>query len=143
MITAKETLKQFNKLSFAFELLLIILFFSLGVLSATFILPSERIVEIIIHLTTAISFFIFGFISVKLAENVIKLIRLKLEDIVESKKTEEEKAVPIVVSKKSVSAQVPPEKTLSNKVLRTTTVVLKPNRGSSTKRGRPVSKKES
>jgi hypothetical protein len=139
MSDAKQTLERFNKVSVVFDVLLVILFFTLGFFGLTLIVPADVVVGMTVQASATFAFFVFAFGSLKLSEHLTNLLRLKLEEAVEEQKTEEERAAPVVVSKKSVSAEAPVAPTLTNKVIRTTRVVLKPNAAAivAAKRGRP------
>ena len=137
MADARITLERFNKVSAVFDILLVLLFLTLGFFGLTFVLPGNIVVNMVVQAVATLVFFVFAVGSLKLAEHLTSLVRLKLEDAVEAEKTEEEKAMPVPVAKKSVSAQAPAPPTLSNTVIKTTKVVLKNPATTVAKRGRP------
>lgn len=138
MSDARITLERFNKISAIFDILLVLLFLTVGFFGLTLVLPGNVVVNMAVQAVATLVSFVFAFGSLKLAEHLTNLVRLKLEDAVEAEKTEEEKAEPIAVVKKSVSAQPPVAPTLSNKVIKTTRVVLKNTSAPAViKRGRP------
>lgn len=139
MSDAKVVLERFNKVSFAFDILLVILFFTLGFFGLTLLVPADHVIGIFVQSAATLVGFAFGFGSLKTAEYLTNLVRLKLEEAVEDAKTDEERAAPVPVVKKAISAEAPPAPTLSNKVIKTTKVVMKAN---PVKRGRPATTKK-
>lgn len=140
MSDAKVVLERFNKVSFVIDVLLVVLFFTLGFFGLTLFVPADQVIGIFVQSAATLVGFVFAFGSLKTAEYLTGLLRTKLEEAVEDAKTDEERAAPVPVLKKSVSAASPAAPTLSNRVLKTTKVVIKPAIEAGTavsKRGRP------
>ena len=140
MSDARITLERYNKISAVFDILLVLLFLTVGFFGLTLILPGNVVINMAVQAVATLVSFVFAFGSLKLAEYLTALVRLKLEEAVEAEKTDEERAAPVPVAKKSVSAQSPSPPTLSNTVIKTTKVVLKTPAASAaavSKRGRP------
>jgi len=128
---ARRTLELFNRISAIIDILLVMLFLTTGLFGLTLLMPVTVVINIVLQSVATLVFLLFGVASLKGAEYITNLIRAKLVQVVEDEKTDEEKAVPAVVSKKSIiSAENVSAPTLSNKVLKTTKVVLKSNSGS-------------
>ena len=141
---ARRTLELFNRISVIIDILLVMLFLTAGLFGLTLLMPVTLVINIALQSVATLVFLLFGFASLKGAEHITNLIRANLVQAVEDEKTDEEKAAPAVVLKKSIiSAETVSAPTLSNKVLKTTKAVLKSNSGSKSavaavvKRGRP------
>ena len=140
MSDAKLTLERFNNFRFIFELLLVVLFFTLTFFGVTFVVPADNIMAILVNASATLLTFMFALGCLKIAEHVTSFVRVKLEEAVEAAKTDEERAAPVVIVKKSVSAPQSSAPTLSNTVIKTTKVVLKTPAAAAaavSKRGRP------
>lgn len=139
MSDAKVVLERFNKVSFVVDVLLVILFFTLGFFGLTLIVPADQVMAMVVQSAVTLVGFVYAIASLKAAEYLTGLLRVKLEEAVENAKTDEERAAPVAVVKKSVSVAAPETQSLSNRVIKTTKVVMKANPG---RRGRPATKKE-
>lgn len=138
MADARRTLEVFNRLNVVMDILLAILFLIVGVFGLTLIMPTTVVVNLCLQSVATVVLVLFGVFCIKTAERITLAMRASIEQAVEDEKTEEEKMAPVVVSKKAISAEVPVAPTLSNKVLKTTRVVLKNTSGPApVKRGRP------
>lgn len=133
---AKQTLERFNKASVVLDALLVGLFFTLGFFGLSLVVPVDILFNIVVQAGATFAVFAIAVGFLRVSEHLTSLLRLKLEEAVEAEKTDEERAAPVVISKKSVGAETP---TLANKVLKTTKVVLKPNAAAAVaaRRGRP------
>jgi len=138
MADARRTLELFNRLNVILDILLTILFLITGVFGLTLIMPTTVVVNMCLQAVATVVLVLFGVACVKTAERITLAMRGNIEQAVEDEKTDEEKMAPVVVSKKAISAEAPVAPTLSNKVLKTTRVVLKNTSGPAVgKRGRP------
>lgn len=140
MSDARITLERFNKVRFVFELLLVVLFFTIAFFGLTLIVPADNIMVILVNASATLLTFMFALGCLKIAEHVTGFVRVKLEETVEAAKTDEERAAPVPVVKKAVNAAPPSAPTLSNTVIKTTRVVLKSPSAAvaaASKRGRP------
>lgn len=140
MSDAKLTLERFNNFRFIFELLLVVLFFTLTFFGVTFVVPADNIMTMLVNASATLLTFMFALGCLKIAEHVTSFVRVKLEEAVEAAKTDEERAAPVAVIKKSINAAPPSAPTLSNTVIKTTRVVLKSPSAAvaaASKRGRP------
>jgi len=146
---ARSTLELFNRISVVVDILLVMLFLTAGLFGLTLLIPVSYVINLVLQSVATLVFLLFGVASLKGAEHITNLIRANLVQAVEDQKTDEEKAAPVVVSKKSIIAAEPsPAPTLTNRVLKTTKVVLKSSKSSPStatvssneavvKRGRP------
>lgn len=141
-MNAKLWLERFNKTRILFDIVVFLMFFGFGVFALSLFLPTSILFDKIINTIVTVGILIFAFCWLKLAEYANDLIKIELEKTVESQKTEEEKAAPIIVNKKSISAATPVSSTLSSKVLKTTGVLLDSNTKFVQKRSRVKTKKE-
>jgi hypothetical protein len=128
---ARSTLELFNRISVVVDILLVMLFLTAGLFGLTLLMPVSYVINLVLQSVATLVFLLFGFASLKGAEHITNLIRANLVQAVEDQKTDEEKAAPVVVSKKSIiAAQPSPAPTLTNRVLKTTKVVLKSSKSS-------------
>lgn len=140
MSDARITLERFNKFRFVFDVLLVILFFTLAFFGLTFLIPADHIIGMLVQSAATFITFVFVLGCPHAAEHLTGLIKLQLEEAVEAAKTDEERAAPVPVVKKAVNAAQPSAPTLSNTVIKTTRVVLKSPTAAAaavSKRGRP------
>jgi hypothetical protein len=130
MSDAKIVLERFNNFKFVFELLLIVLFFTLTFFGVTFVVPADNIMAILVNASATLLTFMFALGCLKLAERVTGFVSLKLEEAVALEKNLIENVKETKVA--SVAA---------NRVIKTTKVVLKSPAAaaaaSAAKRGRP------
>jgi len=145
----RSILELFNRISVVVDILLVMLFLTAGLFGLTLLMPVSYVINLVLQSVATLVFLLFGFASLMGAEHITNLIRANLVQAVEDQKTDEEKAAPVVVSKKSIIAAEPsPAPTLTNRVLKTTKVVLKSSKSSPStatvssneavvKRGRP------
>lgn len=142
---ARRTLELFNRISVVLDVLLVVLFLITGLFGLTLLIPTSIVINLCLQSVATMVLLLFGVVCLKGAERITGAIRESIEQAVEDQKTDEEKAAPVIVSKKSISATPPPVSapTLTNTVLKTTKVVLKPAKSSPqpatsvAKRGRP------
>jgi hypothetical protein len=128
---ARSTLELFNRISVVVDVLLVMLFLTAGLFGLTLLMPVSYVINLVLQSVATLVFLLFGVASLKGAEHITNLIRANLVQAVEDQKTDEEKAAPVVVSKKSIIAAEPsPAPTLTNRVLKTTKVVLKSSKSS-------------
>ena len=140
MSDARITLERFNKVRFVVDVLLVILFFTIAFFGLTLLIPADHVIGLLVQSAATFVTFVFTFGCLRAAEHLTGLVKLKLEEAVEAAKTDEERAAPVPVVKKSVNAAPPSAPTLSNTVIKTTKVVLKTPAASAaavSKRGRP------
>lgn len=140
MSDARIMLERFNKVRFIADILLVILFFTLTFFGLALLVPADHLIGMLVQSAATFVTFIFTFGCLRAAEHLTGLMKLKLEEAVEEAKTDEERAAPVAVVKKSVSAMPPSSPTISNTVIKTTKVVLKsPSAAAAaaSKRGRP------
>lgn len=142
-MNAKVWLQRFNKIRILVDIVLFLTFFAIGIVGLNFFLPMSIIVDKMINTVTTVGILIWAFCWLKLAEYASGLMKLEIEKVVESQKTEEERAAPIIINKKSISvANIPDVPTLSNKVIKTTKVILDSNTNFVQKRTKVKTKKE-
>lgn len=142
-MNAKVWLQRFNKIRILVDIVLFLTFFAIGIVGLNFFLPMSIIVDKMINTVTTVGILIWAFSWLKLAEYASGLMKLEIEKVVESQKTEEERAAPIIINKKSISvANIPDVPTLSNKVIKTTKVILDSNTNFVQKRSKVKTKKE-
>ena len=140
MSDARITLERFNKVRFVADVLLVVLFFTLAFFGITLLVPADHLIGMLVQSAATFITFVFAFGCLRAAEYLTGLMKLKLEEAVEAAKTDEERAAPVAIVKKSVSATPPSAPTLSNTVIKTTRVVLKSPSAAvaaASKRGRP------
>lgn len=140
MSDARITLERFNKVRFVADVLLVVLFFTLAFFGITLLVPADHIIGMLVQSAATFITFVFAIGCLRAAEHLTGLMKLKLEEAVEAAKTDEERAAPVAIVKKSVSATPPSAPTLSNTVIKTTRVVLKSPSAAvaaASKRGRP------
>lgn len=119
MSDAKVVLERFNKASFVIDILLVVLFFTLGFFGLTLIVPADQVMAMVVQSALTL----VAVASLKAAEYLTGLLRVKLEEAAGAKKS----AVEPVKAPTVVSAP-------ANRVIKTTKVVMKEN---PVKRGRP------
>lgn len=128
MSDAKVVLERFNKASFVVDVLLVILFFTLGFFGLTLIVPSDQVMAMVVQSALTLVGFVYAVASLKAAEYLTGLLRVKLEEAAAAEKSAVEPVkAPTVVSDPA------------NRVIKTTKVVMKANPG---RRGRPATTKK-
>lgn len=129
---AKQTLELFMKLRFVFDALLVVLFLTTGFFGLTLVIPFDIVLNTAIQSLFTIGSLVFGVGCIRLADNLTDRLKIQLEQAVEDEKSDEERAAPVIVNKKSVGPA-------PSNILKTTRVVLKSNAAAAVaaKRGRP------
>jgi len=128
MSDAKVVLERFNKVSFIVDVLLVILFFTLGFFGLTLIVPADQVMAMVVQSALTLVGFVYAVASLKAAEYLTGLLRVKLEEAAGAEKS----AVEPVKAPTVVSAH-------ANRVIKTTKVVMKEK---PVKRGRPATVKK-